>query len=216
MELGLGLFEVCLLSDASDVSAAASVEKLQLSWTVSFGPGRGLRLEADSFVLTLHRLNLLLAAAVSCLSLRKVLDKLTSRGRMVPFLQLIKRFLIDLIIERPIIFTDKLLLDLLKHFLFPFLQCLHMSIGCNFDDFLDLIHKAIEVHHLHLVVDPVGLPLMQGLNDLMELLILSLAVVLDQLDQVSVLEVATHPIFLLAVLQDSVPLEYVVFELSNV
>ena len=86
MELGLGLFEVCLLSDASDVSAAASVEKLQLSWAISFGSRRGLRLEADSFVLALHRLDLLLATAVSCLSLRKILDKLTSRSRMVSLL----------------------------------------------------------------------------------------------------------------------------------
>lgn len=40
---------------------------------------------------------------------------------------------------------------------------------------------------------------MQGLYDLMELFILSLAVVLDQLDQVTVLEIAAHPIFLLTV-----------------
>lgn len=57
---------------------------------------------------------------------------------------------------------------------------------------------------------------MQCLDDLMELFILSLAIVLDQLDQVAVLEIAAHPIFLLAVLQDAVALEYVVFELADV
>lgn len=57
---------------------------------------------------------------------------------------------------------------------------------------------------------------MQCLDDLMELFILSLAIVLDQLDQVAVLEIAAHPIFLLTVLQDAVALEYVVFELADV
>lgn len=175
-----------------------------------------MSLEADPFILTLHRLYLPLAAAVSILYLREVLDKFTSRCRVIALLQLIKRLLVDLIIKRRIILTDKLLLNLLQNFLFPFLQSLHISIGCNLDDLLNLIHKAIEVHHLHLIIDPVGLPLMQCLDDLMELFILSLAVVLDQLDQIAVLEIAAHPIFLLAVLQDAVALEYVVFELAHV
>lgn len=91
-----------------------------------------------------------------------------------------------------------------------------MSIGCHFDDLLNFIHKAIEVNHLHLIIDPISLPLVQCLDDLMELFILSLAVVFDQLDQVAVLEIAAHPIFLLTVLQDTVTLEDVVFELAHV
>jgi hypothetical protein len=56
----------------------------------------------------------------------------------------------------------------------------------------------------------------QCLDDLVELLVLSFAVVFDQLHQIAVLEVAAHPIAFLAVLQDAMGLEDVVFELADV
>lgn len=69
---------------------------------------------------------------------------------------------------------------------------------------------------MHLVVYPVGLSLMQGLDDFVEFFVLAIAVVLDQLDQVTVLEVAAYPVFLLAVFQDTMTLKDVVFELPYV
>lgn len=47
-------------------------------------------LEADPFILTLYRLYFPLAAAVSIISLREVLDKFTSRCRVIALLKLIK------------------------------------------------------------------------------------------------------------------------------
>lgn len=91
-----------------------------------------------------------------------------------------------------------------------------MSVGHNFDDFFDLIDKLVEIDQMHFIIDPVGLALVQRLNNLPELLVLPLTIILYQLHQVSILEEATHPIFLLAVAENAVAFEDVIFELSHI
>ena len=74
-----------------------------------------------------------------------------------------------------------------------------MSVGDNFDDFFYLIYKLVEIDQMHLIVDPIGLPLVQCLHDPSKFLVLSLTIVLDQLHQITVLKVSAHPIFLFAI-----------------
>lgn len=57
---------------------------------------------------------------------------------------------------------------------------------------------------------------MHGLHDLVVVLLLSLIVVLEQVDQIALFEESRHPIFLGWVFQDAVSLKYTIFELTNI
>jgi hypothetical protein len=173
-----------------------------------------VRLKAYSLILTLNGLRLPLAAAF--LWRIKPLNKPLSRGVSIAVLELIERLLADLFLERSISFTDEFLLYLLEDLLFSLLESFDVPVGSDFDDFFDLVDEDIEVEDGHFVIDPVGLALVESLDDFMKLLILTLAIVLHQFDEIAVLKVAAHPIALLTIFQYAVPFKYVVFKLTHI
>lgn len=63
-------------------------------------------------------------------------------------------------------------------------------VGVEGEDFFDILVKGSHINKDDLVVDPVGLALVHGLHDLVELLLLSLVVVLQEIHQIAFLEVA--------------------------
>lgn len=91
-----------------------------------------------------------------------------------------------------------------------------MSIGGYLNDLFDFVYKSIEIDHRNLIINPVCLALMESLDNLMKLFILSFAIVLDKLNQIAVLKISTNPIFLLAVFQNAVTFKDIVFELSDI
>jgi hypothetical protein len=70
---------------------------------------------------------------------------------------------------------------------------------------------------MDLVVDPVCLSLVQGLDDSIDVSASPLtAVILQQLNHIAVLEEATDPVFLVSVLEDPIALKDPVSELADI
>lgn len=77
---------------------------------------------------------------------------------------------------------------------------------------------VVVVHgsEVDLIVNPVSLPFVEGLNYLVEFLVSSLVVVLKQVHQIALLEITAHPILFGTVSQQSVTLENSIFELPSI
>ena len=74
----------------------------------------------------------------------------------------------------------------------------------------------IEIEKGDFIIDPIGFLLVQGLYDLSELSIISFTVILDELDQISILETSTHPTFLFRVLQHPMSLKDIIVKLTHI
>lgn len=112
--------------------------------------------------------------------------------------------------------ANEVVLDLLQHLLLPLFQGSNSSCGIASDDLLDVAVEQFDGEESDFVVDPVGLALVEGFHYLVVSLLFSFAVVLQQIDEISLLEVATHPVLLGCVPQDTVSFKDTVFELADV
>lgn len=59
-----------------------------------------------------------------------------------------------------------------------------------------MLVEGAHIEQDDLVINPIGLTLVHGLHYLIVALLLSLVVVLEQVDQIALLEESRHPIFL--------------------
>ena len=101
--------------------------------------------------------------------------------------------------KRLVIISYKLLLYFPEYFLFPLFKILHIFIRLSCYNSFNLIHIKIQVNRRYLVVNPISFSLMEGLYNPINTFILSIAVVLKKLREISTFEVATHPVFLFGI-----------------
>ena len=69
---------------------------------------------------------------------------------------------------------------------------------------------------MHLIVDPVHLTFVQSLDNTILTLFLPLVVVFNQLHQIALLEITTHPVFLAHITQYTISLKNTRLELTNI